>query len=641
MNKLAVLSTVVILLAATLSAQDNPVNSKLSEILVTATKTPTSAIEVASSYTLINAEQIKRYQNSTALELLRNVEGLSITQQGGPGKLASVFTRGANSNHTLVLIDGVEMNDPSSTNNAYDLANLSLTDVERIEIVRGPQSTLYGSEAMAGVVNIITRKGSGKPAFRISGEGGSHNYYRGSLNTAGSFGDLSYTAGFSKLRTDGISAISKKYGSTENDSYDNTTATARLGYDFTKSIKTDLVYRFTTAESGLDQSGKLGDDPNYNYDTEEHILGFNTTASLLNNSWKTKLSAGLTRRISHAIDKTDDAHPGTASRNFANATRLKFGWQNIVTVLENQKFTLGIETEEESATTSYRSESEWGPYESMFPEKKVRTNSLYLQDQVKLFDNLFTSLGIRYDDHEKFGGHTTFRIAPAYYLASSGTKFRATYGTGYKAPSLFYLFDPAFGNPDLNPEESTGWDAGIDQYITGTPITLGITYFATNFDELIGFDENFVTVNIDKAETNGVEFYAEYDNRSNLTAKLNYTYTSARDKSAGVDKEFEDLIRRPDHKLNLNINYAPYEKVNVNLNINYTGECKDDDFETYPTSRVNIKSYSTVNLAVSYKLFDMFKLSGRVDNMFDAQYEEILYYGTLGRAFYLGFGIDF
>lgn len=640
MNQLKILFVLFLFSFYFIYGQNNNPSTKLSEVLITATKTPTSAIEVASSYTLINSEYLKKYQNSSALEVLRTIEGISISQQGGPGKLGSIFTRGANSNHTLVLIDGVEMNDPSSTNNAYDLANLMIYNIDRIEIVRGPQSTLYGSEAMAGVINIITNRGSGKPGVNFSGVGGSNGFYKGSISAGGSSGILRYSAGIAKLKTNGISAISKKYGSTENDGHENTSASARLGLDIMDNINLDLLYRFTYAESGLDQSGKSGDDPNYNYDVEEHVFGFSTLASFFDDKWNLKLTSGVTRKISHAIDKPDEIHPAVSSSNFSNATRLKFGWQNIFTFIKSNKITVGIETEEEKAATSFRSESVWGPYESKFPQKSVRTNSVYIQDQIAVFENLFASVGLRYDDHEKFGGHTTYRIAPAYYFASTGTKFRATYGTGFKAPSLFYLFDPAFGNPDLNPEVSTGWDIGIDQYMADNKLSLGITYFRTDYNELIGFDANFVTVNIDKAETEGVELFAEYNNRNNLVSKLNYTFTSAKDKSADVTEEFEDLIRRPDHKINLNLNYSPIEKLNLNLNINYTGERKDDDFESFPTQRVTLKSYTTVNIGASYKLFEILSVIARIDNLFDEQYEEVLYYGTLGRAFYAGVGIE-
>lgn len=637
MYRLKFFLTLFLITTSIFIAQENQISSKLSEVLVTATKTPTSAIEIASSYTLITSSDLANYQKTSALEVLRDIEGISITQQGGPGKLASIFTRGANSNHTLVLIDGIEMNDASSPNNAYDIATLSTENIDRIEVVRGPQSTLYGSEAMAGVINIITKKGEGSPGINITGEAGSNNYYRGGFTSSGSYNSFNYSAGISKQKTDGISSISQKYGASEKDGYDNTSASFKGGYNFSEFTDINLIYRFTKAKAGIDQSGIFGDDPNYNYDVEEHIGGINGNLSLFENKWIQKFSAGLTRKLSHAIDKIDPDHPGVSSNNYSNATRLKFGWQNMVTALENNKITFGVETEEETSTTSYKSESLWGPFESKFPKQNVRTNSIYIQDQLTLINNLYTSVGLRFDDHEKFGGKVTYRIAPAYYLSATSTKFKFTYGTGYKAPSLFYLFDPAFGNPDLKPEESKGWDAGFEQYLLNSKISFGLTYFRTDFNELIGFDENFVTVNIDKAQTSGIEFFASYKNSKNFNINLNYTYVSAKDKSPGVLKESEDLIRRPNNKLNMNINYMPLTDLNLNINTSFVGERKDDDFESYPSKRVTLKSYTLVDFAASYKLINQLSINGRIENIFDTEYEEILYYGTLGRSFYMGF----
>ena len=632
--------TFLIVLSVGLSAQQESVNTKLSEVLVTATKTQTTAIEVASSYSIITSAELTRLQKNNALDALRSIEGISITQQGGPGKISSIFTRGANSNHTLVLIDGIEMNDASSTNNAYDLASLMVSNIERIEIVRGPQSTLYGSEAMAGVVNIITKSGNGKPEYSLFSEGGSNNHFSGSLAANGSYNFMNYAFNVSRLQTDGISSISKKFGATEKDNYENVSAAAKVTFNLLSNLNVDLNYRYTFAEAGIDQSDPDGDDPNYTYDVEENVFGLNTNFALLQNKWKGKLYSGITRKISHAIDKVDEVRPDVSSNNYSDATRLKYGIQNVFTFIPLNKIILGFETEVERARTSFRSDGQWGPFESQFPEESVKTQSAYLQNQIKPFKNFFATLGVRLDDHQKFGSKVTYRIAPAYYISQTATKIKATYGTGYKAPSLFYLFDPAFGNPDLKPEESTGWDIGFEQFLLSNNISVGITYFNIDFDELIGFDENFVTVNIDKAETKGIEFTASYDNQSNVIIRLNATYTEAMDKSPGVSKENEDLIRRPKYKANVNFNYAPMDKLNLNLGVRYVGERFDTDFSAFPAARVVLKSYVLTDFAVSYKLFDFLSLRGRVENVFDEDYEEILFYGTLGRSFYLGFGLE-
>jgi vitamin B12 transporter len=634
------LFTILLFISIPILSQEKSFNSKTSEVIVTANKIPTSAIEVASSYSIITSKDLERLQKTNALEILRSVEGISITQQGGPGKISSIFTRGANSNHTLVLIDGIEMNDPSSTNNAYDLANLLVTNIERIEIVRGPQSTLYGSEAMAGVINIITKSGSEKPQFSLFSEAGSNSHFKGSLSANGSYSLINYAASFSRLQTDGISAISEKYGATEDDSYENVSASLKIGLNFLSNLSVDANYRYTFSEAGIDQSSPDGDDPNYIYDVEENVFGLNANFALYNDKWQGKIYSGITRRISHAIDKVDQIRTNESSNNYADATRLKYGFQNILTFIPNNKIIVGIETESEEATTSFRSNGQFGPFESMFPKQSVSTNSFYFQNQVTPFNNFFTNVGVRFDEHQKFGSHVTYRIAPAYFISSTNTKLKATYGTGYKAPSLFYLFDPAFGNPDLNAEESKGWDVGIEQYLLNNEFRIGLTYFNTEFDELIGFDENFVTVNIDKAETSGFELSTIFDNGEDLIVSANATYTKALDKSPGVIKENEELIRRPEYKANLNVNYSPISKLNLNLGIRYVGERVDLDFSQFPSNRVNLESYIIGDLAASYKLLDFLTIKARVENLLDEEYEEILFYGTLRRSFYFGAGLE-
>ncbi len=621
-------------------AQSEDTNNKLSEVVVTATRTNTLGIEIASSYTVITSEQLKQFQKTSVLDVLKTVEGLSIVQQGGPGKLASVFMRGANSNHTLVLINGIDVTDPSSPGNAFDFANLQTNNIDRIEIVRGPQSTLYGSEAMAGVINIITKTGEGSPSISLNGEGGSNNYYNGSVLTAGKYDFLSYTILFSQLKSEGVSSISSKYGNTETDGFKNTFVSANFGINMLNNLSMEMNYRYNNADTDLDQAEKTGDDPNYVFDSEEHLFQTNIHTSFFRDNWKQKVYAAVVRKISHAIDDIDEARPASSSRSFTNASRIKLGWQNSLSFFKNNIITFGVEHKIETAESSYRSESEWGPYESIFPSKSVAITGLYVQDQVTLFKNFFAAAGIRLDDHERFGSKLTYRVAPAYYISSTATKLKLTYGTGFKSPSIYYLYDPFLGNPDLKPEESFGWDAGFEQYLFNSRISFGLTYFKINFESMLGFDENFRAININKALTSGVEFFIGYNNFSDLRVTMNYTYNNAVDRSPGVTKEFENLIRRPNHKASLLVNYSPVDKLNFNFTLNYTGEREDNDFASFPFKRITLSDYLLADLAVSYSIIKNLSLKMRVENLFDKYYEDVLYYGSLGRAFYAGFSFD-
>ncbi|MBZ0178883.1 MAG: TonB-dependent receptor [Melioribacteraceae bacterium] len=626
----------VLLFSVSLFAQTDTLKVQLDDVLVTATKFPTEVQNISSSYSVIDKSYIHKTNTSTVLQLLREVPGISIAQQGGLGKLNSLFMRGANANHTLVLIDGVEVNDPSSPSNAFDLSNLQTSNIERIEIVRGPQSTLYGSDALAGIINVFTEQGSETNKFSLQTEGGSNSYYRGSGQLTGSYNLFNYSINFSRLATEGISTANEKYGNTEKDGYSNNSFSSFLSARVLDNLKFSINYRYTNSSADLDQGTKLGDDPNYTYDIEENIFNAAVNYDLFNSKWKQKFSGSVLRRISKSIDEPDDNNPGS-STNFTNATRTKFEWLNNLTFIPYNIITLGLETELEKANTEYISMGEWGPFESVFPSQQMRTNSAFLQNQLILDGGFSAIAGIRFDDNEKFGSHSTFRLGASFHFDKTSTKLKVNYGTGFKAPSLFYLFDPAFGNPELKPEENSGWDLGFEQYFFGSGFSFGATYFSMKFENMFGFDQNFVTININKAETKGIESFVTYKS-NRFYAHLTYTYTDAVDLS---NLEESRLIRRPKDKVTLTLSYNPIEKINLNSSIRYVGGREDDDFSTFPSTRITLSEYTIVDLAVNYKLIDNLNLFVRVENLFNTDYEEVLYYGSLGRTFYGGIYFEF
>jgi vitamin B12 transporter len=302
--------------------------------------------------------------------------------------------------------------------------------------------------------------------------------------------------------------------------------------------------------------------------------------------------------------------------------------------------TLGLEAEEEQAENTYNSMSVFGPYDSALPTSKARTSGIYLQDQINFGNTLFVTAGGRYDSHEKFGSEITYRIAGAYLFSKTGTKIKATYGTGFKAPALFDLFDPSFGNPDLEAEKSRGFDFGIEQFLLNDKFHFGAAYFNMDITNLIGFDENFKAVNINEVKTNGVELFVSLLNLLGISVNGNYTFTSSEDNSAGSSDDGLVLLRRPKHKLSLNLNYNFNEELNINLGFRFVGEREDKDFSAFPVERVKLDSYSIFDLAAAYNINDLIKIYGRVENLFNTDYEEILFYGTMERAGYLGASLN-
>ena len=621
-------------------AQQEQIKSKLNEIIVTATRNETSTDEVASSFTIITASQMSNYQKSNVLEFLRDAEGIDITQQGGTGKLASAFIRGSSPSHVLVLIDGIKLNNPSSPNNAFDLSTIMVDFVDRIEIVRGPQSTLYGSEALAGVINIITKEGSTSPYVSLMTEAGSDNFLRGNISSMGKVAGLSYSINFSKLHTDGFSAISSKYGNKEKDAADLTNGLFNLTYKLSDNLSLTGGYVFSNSKTDLDQSNKLGDDPNYTYDYEEHVIKGGLNSDLFDGKLQSRLLISSSRRFTNAIDKEDAAHSGMSSSNYTLGKRSTINFQNVLSFLENQKITLGFESDNESAETSYRSQSQWGPYSSVFPLKENSNLAFYFQDQIRFMNSFFVTAGVRFDKHKMFGNETTYRIAPAYIISATQTKIKATYGTGFKAPSLFYLYDPLFGNKKLQPEKNSGFDFGFEQYLFSSDFSFGVTYFNLVYNNMIGFDQNFKAININKAETKGVELFASYS-AGNLSMKLNYTYLNAIDKSPNILKSEQKLIRRPNHKTSFDFTYKITGNISFSSLIRFIGEREDVDYSAFPSQRVKLPSYLLFDFAVGYQLLNSLKLTMRMENAFDKKYEEILFYGTQRRAIFIGANYNF
>lgn len=632
------LFTLMFLISLVSFAQQKEITHKLNEVVVTANKYETPVSRVASSVTIITAKEIELQQKSTVVEVLRDVPGLAVVEQGGPGKLTSIFMRGANSNFVLVLIDGVEINNPASPNNGFDFSTLQTSDIEKIEIVRGPQSTLYGSEAIAGVINIITKKGTGKPSFTLSGEGGSHSFLKGSVSSAGSLDKFNYAVNFSRMQTEGISAI--KGENFEKDGYANNSIWAKLGYEFSENFDFNLMFKQINADGDIDQPQKDGDDPNYTFDSQTRLINGKLHGEFLNGKLQSSLRASYFTFSGNTNDKEDAAHPGMKSDSKFDGKRMSFDFQNNLVIGNSNILTLGFDYRADKASSSYSSESGFGSYQSEFPEESIGTFGVYLQDQISLADRFFASVGIRYDKNDKFGSVFTYRIAPAYLICQSGTKLKASFGTGFKAPSIMNLFDPLYGNPDLSPEKSLGWEAGFEQAFIQGNLLFGITYFNFEITDMLGFNANFKPVNINKAESKGIEASVTLQNINGFSFNTTYTYNKVNDVSEGNMNKDDQLIRRPEHKLVVNANYNYNEKLNINLSANMNGKRYDNDFSVWPAKRVELDSYTLLNLAVSYKVLDYLTVFGKVENLLDTEYEEVLYYGTLGRSFYGGLKLE-
>ena len=609
------------------------------EIVVTATRLETPAKEIASSVTVITRERLEQSKKATVIEALQEVLGVSIIQNGPPGGAASVFLRGANSEHTLILMDGVELNDPISPSRSFDLAHFTLDNVERIEILRGPQSTLYGSDALGGVVNIITKKGQGKPKFSLSSVAGSYGTIITSAEINGSTERMHYSLGTSYFRSDGFSAASANYeGNEEKDGYRNLSLWGRLGFRLFDNLDVDLILRTLNTQIDIDNAGGAqGDDPNNVQDYNALFIKTQIRNLMLNNRWELKLGLSLVDYDRQHENPTDEAHLFDSENGFFKSKLFKIDWQNNLFLHETNTFTLGIDYQQEQGESEYNSDGIWGPFSSIFPSRRAHVTGFYLQDQIRLANRFFATQGLRLDDHSQFGPAVTYRLAPAFFIEATQTKFRATYGTAFKSPSLYQLYAPGsflgpIGNTELNPEKSIGWDLGIEQQIIKGKILIGATYFSNQYENLINWSDQGYT-NIDNAESKGTELIIRAQIKDDLLFQATYTRTEAKDK----DTDFY-LLRRPKHKLTANLNYSFLKKGNLNLSFIFIGERDDEyyDFLTWTPTRETLPSYSLLNAAVSFNFASSFQIFCRLDNIFNKEYEMIKGYGTPGFSVYGG-----
>jgi len=621
---------------------------KLTDVVITATLTSSNTIELANSISTIDSAELTNRNSFNTFDVLKNEYGMSFSQQGTKASVSNVYIRGANSSHTLVLIDGVEVNLPSDPSNFYNFFSLPTENISRIEVLRGPQSTLYGSNALAGVINIISAQGTGKPVFNFSAEGGSYNTFKGTLSSLGKIDKFNYSIALSKIKSDGYSAAADKYNtdlfnSFERDGYQLDNINSILGYEFSDNFKTDFVIRFNKSKSDLDQSmgsPEFWDDPTYIFEQEEFFIRGQGKLGLLDNKWNQKF--GITY-FSNIRDYSFDTSAASAYSSWSNydGKKYKADWQNDFQFFKNNLISAGVEFEIEEMASEYYLISSFNPpdYASIIPKTNVNTFGIYLQDQFKVGESFFGTVGIRINENSQFGSAFTYRIAPAYMFWQTGTKLKASLGTGFKAPSLFYLNDPLYGNEDLNPEKSLGWDVGIEQFFWSEGFSFGATYFFNKFDDMFGFDPiTFKAVNINKAQTNGVEIFTKAVLAQGLDAKANYTYTNAIDKSENTPDFDKKLVRRPEHKAGLFLSYSFTESANTNIEFIYVGEREEPDFINYP-SRIIMPDYFLINLAAHYDLFSFLRLQGRIENLLDKQYEEIYGYGTAGFSIYGGISL--
>lgn len=588
------------------SASRDP--NAITNIVISPTRTAVAASKTASSVTVITRADIEKKQKPDVVELLRDVPGLAVAGTGSVGQTGRVFMRGAESRHTLVLIDGVAANDPSDPAAAFDFSNLTTDNIERIEILRGAQSTLYGSDAIGGVIHITTRRGVGKPRHFASLEGGSYDTYKLAVGSDGMVGKVGYSLSASQFDTSGFSAFSEKSGGRETDGSSARTVALSLDRQFTDNFSLLGNFRYNRNYAYYDDFGADSANENHANQFNGRVAG---KLSLLDDRWTHEIGLG-----SLLINRTDF---NTFGNTRYRGVRNKLDWLQSYQIAQGHLTTLGLE----SSDDIFKTES--------IVERSVRTNSAFLQHQIDLWDSFYISIGGRYDDNEQFGSNTTYRIAPAYRIKETNTKLKASVGTGYKAPSLFQLYS-VFGNTALSPEESKGYEAGVEQSLVDGRLKLESVYFKNSFSSLI--DYNFATnkyYNAGRAETRGVENVVRFGITPELSLSANYTFLITE------DSQKRELVRRPKHRGGVALDYASGDWA-WSVGTRSVGDRNDINLAF---ARDINPSYTIVNMQGRYRVNEMASLTGRIENLFNREYEEVMGYGSPGFSAYTGVKVDF
>lgn len=608
------------------------------EIVVTATRLETPTREVGSSVSVISGESLERSKRQFILEALRESVGVSVSQNGGPGEAASVFLRGANSEHTLVLVDGIALNDPVNPSRSADLAHIFFNNIDRVEILRGPQSPLYGSDALAGIVNIITKRGAGPARWTLGLGGGSYGTLTGQAGLSGSSERVDYSLGASGFTTAGVSAASaSRPGNTEKDGYRNLSLSGRLGMSIRKNLELEVVGRAARAGTDIDNfGGAYGDDPNNRQEYRSLFLKAGVRALILNNRWEPRLAVAVTNSRRTHDNPTDSLHPLESESGVFRGRLLTVDWQNNIFIQASNTVTAGLELRQEQGESEYDYAYSGMDFPSLFPLQRAQTAGVYIQDSIRLAGRIFATAGLRYDHHSRAGDALTYRLAPAFIINATNTKLRASLATGFKAPSLYQLYAPStiygpIGNLGLRPEKVRGWDAGVDQYWGDGRIRASLTYFRNDFENLIDFSYSQGYVNIGRALARGLEAEAEVKPFPDLSLALVLTHLDARNAATG-----ERLLRRPRNRLGLTAHYDLLGRWSASLTYDRTGDRRDIDSSAWPAAPVALASYSLLNGVLAYHAAPGLQVFARVDNALNARYEMVFGYGTPGASLQMG-----
>ncbi len=614
MLKFATISLLA-LATATPALAESDDSQRGGDIVVTASGIEQSRDEVGQAITIIDAETIEKRQMVDIVELLATTPGVRFSRAGSTGSVASISLRGAETTQTLVLIDGVKVNDPSGIGDGYDFGHLLTGNVDRIEVLRGSNSVVHGSQAIGGVISLMTATPAEGFAASASADYGYSDTLNAKADVSGTAGRISGGIGAAYFRTDGISSAAV---GTERDGYKNFAGNARLKIALGDALSLDLRGYYINADLDYDSFFGTPADSADVAKLDQYVGYAGLNLALFDGRFTSRAAVTWLRN-----DRDYYFVRGTAPDYGYSGTNLRFEYQGVVSPVEQAKLIVGYEHE--------RPDYDFFGFGST-DSQRANIDSVYALGIVQPFAGLSVTGGIRHDDHSQFGGATTLGANANYSPNAGATNFRLSYGEGFKAPSLYQLYDTFSGNTALRPERSKSYDVGIDQSLADGRALISLTAFLRNTNDQINYDNaTFTYGNIDRTRAKGIEATLALKPVDALNVTASYSYIDARDRSGRPAFDGKRLPRRAEHAVSLSADYDWSFGLSTGATLTMVGDSFDD-----PANNVPLDGYALAGVRASFPVSRNFEIYGRVDNLFDADYTTASDYGVYGRAAYGG-----
>ena len=599
----------------------------LPTISITASRTPIEVQHSSTTISIITAEQIAESKAVYVSELLQSVAGLNVSRTGGSGNITQLRMRGGEANHVLVLIDGIEANRLSS-GSEFRFDKISTEQIERIEVLRGAQSSLWGSDALSGVINIITKRAKKGQEVTLSSSLGQRDYWRKGLSLGYGGDQFDIQLGADLVRTDGVNSI--RLGN-EKDGFNQKVLNLKSHYNFNNGAELGLVFHYKNSDGESDPSNS---SDGYAEDDEKEYL---SRVFYKWDSWQSRWQQQLAYSVVDQKNKNKQA----SARSTYDGKKHKWMYQSTFKLpvsndrINRQSLTFAAERERDNYEQVTSSSSH---------KQRIVNYGYVAEYQLGFMDDFNFSASGRADDNDEFKNTKTYRLGLSYIYPDWGTKLHIAHATGVKNPTFTELFgwSPAsfIGNPDLKAEHSKDWEMGVSQGFFDEKMNLTVTLFQQRLKDEIASNKSYNgSINSDgESKRDGLELDLQGNLSGNIRYGFSYTYLVATEGVSGGDDKTE--VRRPKHQWSGLLNYAFFEdKANLQLSADHIGKHRDVDWSGGSGSRVELDDYLLINMTINYAVASDLKLWGRVSNLFDEDYAEVSGYNDEGTTIYAGFEI--